>query len=258
MNKTTTFSLLLSLTTFGCLYTGDETLGLPCNTDTECGGTQLCIERVCGGPTMLGTDGTGISSEGSSDDTSPWGDEQSGDDDEVRTECLASETECLDGNVLRLCNEGKLETRACDGWCGQASDHNGCGTNPAGVDECQCLNPKATCDDEGAARCDGNNVVVCTDGFEEPYDCDTICLDAGYGGVDSCGSNDVGDPTCYCSDTCIDGAVRCVDDGTAQECWNGTWQSPYDCVDGMCPEGSYSHGCTYFAGDTAACGCWEY
>lgn len=250
--------LLLAFATTGCLYTGDETLGLPCNTDTECGGTQLCVERVCGGPTMVDTDSTGIMPGASSEETVGSAEAQSGnDDDEVRTECLASETECLDSGVLRQCIDGKLETFACEGWCGQGTEHNGCATNPGGVDECLCLNPKLACDDEGVMRCDGNNIVQCTDGFEEPFDCDTVCLDAGYSGVDYCATGDSGEPTCFCDSGCTEGSSRCVDDTTAQDCWNGVWESPYDC-NSVCPEGTYSHGCTYFAGDTESCGCWEY
>lgn len=100
----------------GRLYTGDGTLGLPCNTDTECGGTQLCIEYVCGG-----------------------------------------------------------------------------------------------------------NILACTEGFWEPIDCDTACLDAGYLGADSCGVGDGGQPTCFCNAaTCTEGARRCVDGDTAQECIGGS------------------------------------
>lgn len=255
--KITTILFLSTLATSGCLYTGEGTLGLPCNTDSECGGTQLCIEYVCGGP-VIATGSTGIAT---GDSSGTVGDEaqSSGDDDEVRTECLPSETECVGDGVLRECADGKLETFGCEAHCGRASDHNGCNTNPAGTDECYCLNPKAACNDEGALRCDGNNIVECSNGFEEPYDCDTVCLDAGYAGADSCGTGDSGEPTCFCSSSaCTHGASRCVDDHRAQDCIDGVWQSIYDCDEGLCPEGTYSRGCTYFAGDTTACGCWEY
>jgi hypothetical protein len=258
--KPTTFLWGLALAASGCLYTGDGTAGLPCNTDSECGGTQRCIERVCGGPTIA-TDGTSSASDASSEGSSDGepADDDGDDDDDVRTECLASETQCLDGDLLRLCTDGKLETRACDGWCGQASEHNGCGTNPAGVDECYCLNPKSECSDEGAMRCDGNNIVQCSGGYEWPFDCDTICLDGGFVGVDSCGIGDSGEPTCFCSaSACTHGAMRCLDNGTAQDCVDGAWQAAYECASASCPEGTYSRGCTYFAGDTAGCGCWEY
>lgn len=243
----------------GCLYSGNGTLGLPCNTDTECGGTQQCIEHVCGGPQVAATgvlpgtsDGSGTD-EGSSD-ASPSG----GDDDDVRTQCEPSETECLGDDVLRQCTaEGKLSTAECTGWCGQESDHNGCQTTPNGEDTCFCLADKDACDAEGTAQCDGDNILVCNDGFWQPYDCDTICLEGGYDGVDSCGAGDGGDPTCYCYDTgCEHGAARCINGHTSQECVNGVWQN-FDCYDLECPPGTYSRGCTYFDGDTEGCGCWE-
>lgn len=244
----------------GCLYSGEGTLGLPCNTDTECGGTQLCIEHVCGGPAEAGSDSSGIgaSSDGSGEDTVASNAEQSGDDDEVRTECLASETECVDSSALRECVDGKLETFACEAHCYEGTEHNGCHTNPGGVDECWCLNPATPCETEGAVKCDGPNILECNGGFNQPFDCDTICLDAGYGGVDYCGSNDNGEPTCFCFDSgCTEGASRCIDEDTAQDCWNGEWQTSYNC-DTVCPEGTYARGCTYFAGETTGCGCWEY
>ena len=81
--KTATLGFLLAALG-GCLFSGEGTQGLPCNTDTECGGTQKCIEHVCGGPSALATDASiGASSdESGSSDEAPM---ETNDDDEVRT-----------------------------------------------------------------------------------------------------------------------------------------------------------------------------
>lgn len=262
--KTSIFSLLTVLSFAmigGCLYSGDGTQGLPCNTDTECGGTQVCIEHICGGPAAAETgvttgigsaDATDHGSDGSSGDA-PVGDE----DSDVRTECEPSETQCLEGEVLRVCTEdGKLSTRDCEGWCGRGTAYNGCHETPAGEELCWCLNQPAECTDEGSVHCEGTNIIECSDGLEIAHDCDSVCIDAGYSGADSCALSD-GQPTCFCLDGgCTDGARRCVDDDTAQECAGGSWQT-YDCADANCPAGTYSRGCTYIPGDTESCGCWD-
>jgi hypothetical protein len=240
----------------GCLFSGEGTQGLPCNTDTECGGTQQCIEHVCGGPQVLPS----AESIGSSDESGSTGDDAPmTNDDDVRTQCEASETQCLDEDTLRKCMEdGKLATRDCNAWCGQGTAHNGCQTDPAGIDICFCLNPVEECTREtGAYLCDGGLLLDCVDGFTVPMDCDAVCVDAGYpGGAESCGPGETGAGTCFCTDTCTEGATRCIDGDTAAECGGGSWTT-YDCDERECPPGSYSRGCTYFAGDTEACGCWE-
>jgi hypothetical protein len=239
----------------GCLFSGEGTQGLPCNTDTECGGTQKCIEHVCGGPVAIATDvSIGSSDSSGSSDDAPMTTE----DDEVRTQCDASETQCLDGNTLRLCtDDGKLSTRDCNGWCGQGTEHNGCQTDPGGNDTCYCLNPVQECSfAQGDYTCDGGLLLDCVDGLTVPMDCDAVCVDAGYpGGAESCGPGESSD-TCFCVNTCIEGAMRCIDGDTAAQCSGGSWTT-YGCDEIECPAGSYSRGCTYFAGDTEACGCWE-
>jgi hypothetical protein len=242
----------------GCLFSGEGTEGLPCNTDTECGGTQKCIEYVCGGPQVVPS----ALSSGSSDDSGSSGDDDpsTNDDDDVRTECEASETQCLDDNTLRKCMEdGKLATRDCNAWCLQGVAHNGCQTDPGGIDTCFCLNPVEKCTrDPGAYVCDGGLLLDCVDGLTKPLDCDHICYEAGYsGGAESCGPGDSGSDTCFCTDTCTQGAMRCVDGDTAAQCDAGSWTT-YDCDEIECPAGTYSRGCTHFSGDTEACGCWEF
>lgn len=244
-----------------CLYSGEGTRGLPCNTDLECGGDQLCVEHVCGGPAAAGTTGDAGSGSG---DSSSGGDPSApgGDDQDVRTMCEASETQCVGDNTLRECgSDGKLRTMDCEGICGYASRSRGCHTLPDGRDGCYCLNAWESCSeaDEGQVQCDGNNIRECHEGLWLASDCDSICIDAGYaGGSDHCGAGNSGSPTCFCLSTaseCIDGAVYCSGDASMRYCSGGSWYTD-DCQT-SCQNAGYefSPGCMYFPGDTEACGC---
>lgn len=243
----------------GCLYSGEGTLGLPCNTDLECGGTQACVEHVCGGPQAMGPQegSTGATTDAESSSGGEVDTISGGDDEQIRTMCEPSETECLDDETLRKCEDGKLSTRDCRGFCGEAQPTNGCSELDDGENLCLCLNSWATCTaaQEGTSSCDGNNGRACTDGYWIAEDCDTVCVEGGYpGGSDHCemqGST----PTCICNETCVEGAMRCVDSFRMAQCSGGSWTT-YDC-DQICKDNDYrySPGCTYFAGDTEACGC---
>lgn len=249
------FGLALAGLAAGCLYTGDGTSGLPCNTDVECGGTQRCVARICGG--AQGTDSV-ASTAAPGEDSSSSVDPDPTSADEVRTACEASETECVQDDVLRLCtDDGKLATRGCSGWCGEASPHNGCQRTPAGDATCFCLNARAPCDEPGALQCDGDNILQCEGEFWQPYDCDTVCIEGGFaGGAESCGVADDGALTCFCIEYgCEAGAARCTSADRMEVCVDGAWQR-YACDELECPAGTYSRGCTYFPGDTESCGCW--
>jgi hypothetical protein len=236
-----------------CLYTGNGTEGLPCRTDAECGGAQTCIAQVCGGPST--------SSEGSSGESDSGSESSSdgGSDEGIRDMCGPADTQCLDGNVLQLCTEdGKLSTRECAGWCGQASPSNGCFTQPEGGDTCYCEDERAPCSaaQEYDYECHDNNLRQCDGAFWTPLDCDSICVDAGYVGADSCGPTETGSGTCFCNTSCVEGSLRCVDGNTAAQCNGGTWTN-YDCND-LCVENgkTFSPGCDFFYdADTESCGC---
>ncbi len=245
-----------------CLYDGDGTRGLPCNTDLECGGDQLCVDHVCGGPAAAGTTGEG----GSDGDASSSGNDAAtlpgGDDEDVRTMCEPSETQCVGDNTLRECGaDGKLSTTDCEGVCGYGSRARGCHTLPSGTDGCYCLNAWEQCTEaqEGQAQCDGNNIRECNAGLWIAADCDSICVDAGYaGGSDHCATGDSGGPTCFCitnASDCLDGAVYCNDADSQRYCSGGSWY--VDECQSSCENSGYdlSPGCMYFPGDTEACGC---
>lgn len=249
--------LLVPLVMGGCLYSGDGTRGLPCNTDVECGGRQLCIARVCGGPEQAANEtGSGESEDGSSSDGE--GVPGSGDDEPTRDACDPSENACLDGDVLRVCtSEGKLETRGCAGWCGEASPSLGCFEGSDGP-ACGCEFERERCTPgEDTRACLGNNLVNCEDGFWNPGDCDSICVEAGYAGSDgTCGVGQAGSPVCFCADACSEGAMRCVDDDTAAWCSGGSWFE-YDCTDACIESGyTFSTGCYFFYdSNTESCAC---
>lgn len=140
----------------GCLYTGEGTEGLPCNTRDDCD-AQACIDGACGGlalDTDAATDG----------DTDTDG-EFSGEDDEstaaevpppteqmLPTACAAGFQECIGSNAISVCtDDGKLRSFACEAACGpEDSVLGGCQTSPLdGNDYCYCAStggpPSGTC-----------------------------------------------------------------------------------------------------------------
>lgn len=244
--------IFTAMFTTGCLYTGDQTMGLPCNTDLECGGAQVCIEHVCGGP--QGSSG----SEGSSGDSSSDGTTlPASDDDSVKESCTPDDSMCLDNDVLRLCDEdGKLSTIGCAGRCGEASRSLGCFAQAPDGPTCYCEDARDTCSTEGELEClDGHDLSQCTDGWKQPLDCDRVCADAGYSGADNCGAGE-GNDVCFCNTTCVESSIRCVDDHTAAQCFSGAWET-YDCND-LCVQNGYSFsvGCIFFydgSGDSCSC-----
>lgn len=252
MRTTMTILWGLAATMTGCLYSGEGTEGLPCNADTECGGTQRCIERVCGGPRAAGSESGGS---GSSEGSGSAGD--GSDDEAVAAGCTPSDDVCLPDDVLRKCHDGKLETQGCEGICGEARPMYECGASPDdGSPICLCRNERDACEGTAAQtlRCgDSNTLLECDGKFWIPLDCDQVCVEAGYAGADACGPGDASD-TCFCGSSCTEDAARCVGDDDVAYCWNGAW-SQFGC-DEVCESNGYSRavGCDYFA-DSGDAGC---
>ncbi len=253
MSMRWSISLAVGFGLAGCAFTGAETEGLPCNGDGECGLGLRCVERVCCGDADCG-DETEAATESESDTetdtetTLPVGSE----DGSVREVCDASDTVCLDDDVLRYCSEdGKLATTGCRGVCGESLETVGCYYHPEqDEDACICTFEIEPCTTQGAARCDGNGAEVCDGGTWERGDCDDVCVGAGYGGADYCSEG-----TCYCGEACQDGAYRCSDSNTNAICSGGTWY-PESCT-AICQNAGYAEslGCFYYPGSDSGCMC---
>jgi hypothetical protein len=125
-------------------------------------------------------------------------------------------------------------------------------------DTCICAGQLAECEATDVYTCAGGNALgTCTDGFLVPSDCDDICFEAGYGGGDACGASpDSAGDTCFCGNTCLEGAARCDGNGTVAFCSAGYWNS-YSCQQ-LCEESGWqvSLGCRYDTGwGDSSCGC---
>jgi len=251
------FTLLLALTS-GCLFDGEQTRGLPCNADEECGPGLSCSDHVCGGlEPEVGSSDEASGTEAAQSDETAIDDESSA---ATPQGCTDEDTECLDGNILRSCSDGKLSTTDCRGPCGEAAPSLGCHHYAAeSRDTCFCANARPECEVSNVYTCaPGNALGSCEDGFLDGTDCDDICADAGYGGGDYCGAAQEGTgDICYCGNTCTDGASRCTNGDTNAVCSGGQWY-PESC-DAICRANGYdlSLGCRYDPGwADSGCSCW--
>ena len=234
----------------GCLFTGAETQGLPCNADDECAKGLSCIERICGGPSFESN-----AADTHDEDATEGVDETSWDEDEPPALCTMNR--CQGANTLRTCQDGKLSTRGCQGHCGEKANSLGCHySEQQGEDSCFCDFARSDCSTPGAQACASqSSLVYCTEGSWWPYDCDAVCVDAGYGGAAGCGPGDAGVEVCLCSNTCTPGAQRCTGNDSVAYCQGGGWQQ-YGCNQ-LCKDSGLakSLGCIHWPDDGDGCVC---
>ncbi len=257
MTRIATSLLPLSMVLGGCLFTGEDTRGLPCNVDEECGAGLLCIERVCGGPVEVGL--TDTDTEGSMSGVEESGDPDGGEVDGGPQPDLCTANECKDADTIRLClDDGKVSTIGCQGLCGPNADSLGCTFSPeSGEDSCFCDFERSSCSNEGAQGCFGQSgLAVCQGGTWNIYDCDTVCIDAGYAGAAACGPGNGGADVCLCDNVCTHGAARCTGGKKLSYCIDGSWQQ-FGC-DELCKDSGFSKGlaCIFFpdpGDDSCAC-----
>jgi hypothetical protein len=240
----------------GCLFTGAETEGLPCNGNGECAPGLRCIERVCcrdAASCMADGTGQGTATDAATEPETETEPPVASDDGSVRDRCDDSDTVCLDDDVLRYCSDdGKLTTKDCRGFCGEFLETLGCLHVVADdEDTCICTFEVESCSPEGATSCDAAaGAMVCDGGTWTRGDCDDVCVAAGYAGADYC---DAG--TCYCGDVCQEGASRCSGPSTNEVCYGGTWYA--DSCSTICGDAGYAQslGCFYYPGDDSYCMC---
>lgn len=154
MHASTIICSLFALASAGCLYTGEGTEGLPCNTRSDCG-AQSCIDGFCGGA-PLDTD-TDTDAAADTEYEEP-GDESSSSGQAPPTEqmlptaCTPGLQECVGSNAISICtDDGKLRSFGCEAVCGPDDTVlGGCQPNPLdGIDYCYCASsggpPSGTC-----------------------------------------------------------------------------------------------------------------
>ena len=218
----------------GACFGGDFVLGLPCQSDEDCGPTLACVGGLCGGPGDLALCGNRLLDEGEQCD-----DGNTQDGDECTPECL-----------LAVCGDGFLAPgEACDD--GNTVDGDGCSVECQRTDLCgngivelseQCDDGNLEDGDECTPAC---QFPRCGDGYVAPgEECDgsmgctpmcqkSLCGD-GFTAVDEeCDDGNTADrdfctPTCsfpVCGDGFLAAGEECDDgnddalDGCAEDCF---------------------------------------
>jgi hypothetical protein len=196
----------LALFLGACFDGEDLTEGLPCVQNSNCGGSQLCINGFCGGEEI----------------------QQGGDP------CEVGGNVCVDGNTLGVCNLSDMSTMevSCDASCEGSgfSTSLGCRSSTGSKHQCYCDQASAQCTE---TLCSGNVLLECNGGDIDVTDCREMCQASGQTG--SCqqdGTTLVF--SCVCAPgTCYDGDTFCQDDNTEIRCVGGVWQ-PQACSDASC------------------------
>jgi len=182
-------SMLLGLLSAGCIYDGEGTEGLPCNTNADCD-VLSCVEGVCGGAesASTGSSDTDVGSESGSDEGSGGGEPTPQSPPEP---CTRGTQTCVGDNALSTCSDDqKLSTYACEAFCGPDDPAETCAQSPLdGVDYCWCQStgrPSSTCGDACSFDSDcspGESCFPLTSGSRcAPSSCQS-CFDDGL----SCG-----------------------------------------------------------------------
>jgi hypothetical protein len=159
---------------------------------------------------------------------------------------------CVGGGDISACYNGEWQqfdcTEACDanGYPGPGA----CDIDPSdGLSYCFCGGdqPPPPCTD-GQMACNGDDLDYCSGGDWTTYDCQALCIDAGYAGTTGCDYDQgSGHDTCYCSNdqpppNCTDGDLACNGSWAVDYCSGGSWQT-YDCEQ-LCLDAGYPGGTT--------------
>lgn len=139
----TLLALLAIVAVPACLYDGSGTLGLPCNTNADCG-AQQCTEKVCGGPDARDDAAFDDDGDESGDDDGDDDENDENDDSDEVTEqefdppCTPGEQQCIGDNAIEWCSDDqKLRRARCELACGEGVEPLGCWTQD-GTDYCFC------------------------------------------------------------------------------------------------------------------------
>jgi hypothetical protein len=167
--------------------------------------------------------------------------------DDSSCDCSAGQTDCWDATSLLTCDDGCFwYAWDCDDLCRSSGwdASSGCGYDfSTGEDTCFC-EESCECTD-GEIECWGSDSIAsCDDGCSWTfYDCDDLCVDAGYDGSTGCGTDSsAGEDTCFCGSGCDcgPGEIECWDSESIASCDDGCSWYVYDC-DELCVDAGYEY-----------------
>ncbi len=198
-------------------------------------------EGGAGGESVGGSGGAGTSSSttGSSASSTGTGQPTCGSEGEACTDGCCAGLVCAD--ALGECQEPCDSTSDCGAGecCGWVGGDQVCVSTFVGVCGLDCA--------EGDLQCSASTLLdQCEYGFWVSYNCQDLCVNAGYQSTTGCEAGNA-DDTCYCSDAppCTPGEAQCYG-SDVQVCQGDQLWTTFDC-DQVCQDAGwdYSASCGY-------------
>jgi hypothetical protein len=167
-----------------------------------------------------------------------------------------AQSHCEGTSIVGTCSNGRTLTLACDSsQCARNKVPAGCRLNDDEQAFCECVEPPC---DVGDRYCEGTTLLECSfSGRYTPFQCsDDDCIAAGYGPLDFCGDDGLGNIGCTCSapigpsgSCAATDASQCLGASNLAYCFEGNWVAT-SCEYYCNWQGFSSLGC---AGDACQC-----
>ncbi len=142
----------------------------------------------------------------------------------------ADRSECTGATLVGYCANGRRVELECDDrQCKLGTTALGCRLNDNDTAYCECA-----CE-EGAARCDGSDILACVYSEEVTYDCDEVCAADNWGPATGCTETEEGS-RCQCEPACTSNYCK----GTTLMFCNGNGYEPYECSDATCEQAGFT------------------